>query len=468
MIKNVKAGQYEHITLFGQPALFTDERIARDCVPGGWFCYDIRGCDDDPWQPATVEPRVSINHAGTVLCPAPLELGGDEYRELGDAPEDGIDFLGEEICYKDFCRVHGLPEVAAEQKLMLHPTIDRNARFYYSADADLDLRRGCIGHVRIDFGKSGQKFWHTWFPRGPQEWNTAAFSQELTEVITALRQDVLKSLPNMRRFCNDHGGKISGGYSQNYGYEMETERYRYCLRCNPIAGDYNAYLTCYDKAQEQIIGRLKFADGEAASYHDKQEFLTALKKELPYRPTTGMMVEVLTDDPEVWELVDDSFCDYGIEETPLEAGKAYTIRCGFGKPVTLLPRVELYSVKDFMGEEMPGLAIVLDEVGETPEDMEQYAVLTVSFGEFIGMKNAAYVDANNCRFANLLREAGIARDTGLTKSSGLCDYPLWVFDEDFLREHSSDAYEEYEQEYDAYMASAFGWEDEDEEQGMHL
>ena len=321
MITNVKAGRYEHITLFGQPALFTDERIAQDAVPDGWYCYDIRGRDDDPMVPAAVEKHVFCNHAGTALCPAQLELGESDYRELGDELEDGMDFYGEELSFEEFCRIHGLTTAETDRKSALHPTIDRNARFYYSADADMDLRRGCIGHVRIDFGKSGQKFWHTWFPRGPQEWNTAAFSQELTEVITALRQDVLKSLPDMRRFCNDHGGKISGGYSQNYGYEMETERYRYCLRCNPIAGDYNAYLTCYDKEQEQIIGRLKFADGEAASYHDKQEFLTAPKKELPYRPTTGMKVEVLTDDPEVWEPVDDSFYDYGIEDTPLEAGK---------------------------------------------------------------------------------------------------------------------------------------------------
>ena len=134
MITNVKAGRYEHITLFGQPALFTGERISRDAVPDGWYCYDLRGRDDDPMVPAAVEKHVFCNHAGTALCPAQLELGESDYRELGDEPEDGLDFLGEEICFKDFCRVHGLPEVAAEQKLMLHPAIDRNARFYYSAD----------------------------------------------------------------------------------------------------------------------------------------------------------------------------------------------------------------------------------------------------------------------------------------------------------------------------------------------
>ena len=50
----------------------------------------------------------------------------------------------------------------------------------------------------------------------------------------------------MERFCYAHGGKIEGGYGRNYGYVVETEHYRYCLRCNPSPGDYNGYLTCYD------------------------------------------------------------------------------------------------------------------------------------------------------------------------------------------------------------------------------
>lgn len=43
----------------------------------------------------------------------------------------------------------------------------------------------------------------------------------------------------MERFCYARGGKISGGWTQNYGYIVETEHYRYCLRCNPSPGDYN-------------------------------------------------------------------------------------------------------------------------------------------------------------------------------------------------------------------------------------
>ena len=61
-----------------------------------------------------------------------------------------------------------------------------------------------------------------------------------------LRESMLKNRFAMERFCYEHGGKIAGGYVQNYGYIVETEHYRYCLRCNPSPGDYNCYCTAYD------------------------------------------------------------------------------------------------------------------------------------------------------------------------------------------------------------------------------
>ena len=71
----------------------------------------------------------------------------------------------------------------------------------------------------------------------------------------------------MERFCCARGGKISGGWTQNYGYIVETECYRYCLRCNPSPGDYNCYLTAYDlDVQRQnmtqdkpLVGRVTYA-----------------------------------------------------------------------------------------------------------------------------------------------------------------------------------------------------------------
>lgn len=128
----------------------------------------------------------------------------------------------------------------------------------------------------------------------------------------------------------------------------------------------------------------------------------------------------------------------------------------FGETVELVPKVALYSVKDFMGKELPGLAVLLETTDGYP-----YADLTVSFGEFIGLKNCAYVDTNNCDFASQILEQGVARETGFHKTSGFCPYPLWEFSEDFLRAAGEEAYQKYSDAYDAYMQEDdFSEEDE--------
>ncbi len=132
----------------------------------------------------------------------------------------------------------------------------------------------------------------------------------------------------------------------------------------------------------------------------------------------------------------------------------FQITTSSGEEVRLQPSMELYRVKDFMGKKLPSLAIVLNEVGHNGEIQEQYAVLTISFGEFIGIKNCAYIDTNNCRFAEQLLDYGIATPTGLTKESGSCSYPLWHFEETFLKEIGGEYYEKYSNTYEAYIQSS--------------
>ena len=122
----------------------------------------------------------------------------------------------------------------------------------------------------------------------------------------------------------------------------------------------------------------------------------------------------------------------------------------FGKKIELTPRVELYTVYDFMGSEMPGLAIVLDTIGDEPEE---YGVLTVSFGEMIGLKDCAYIDTNNMPGAmQMLKDnPDFAENTGLTHRSGFCVYPLWHFKKKFLEECGGENYREYSEAYDEYF-----------------
>ena len=82
---------------------------------------------------------------------------------------------------------------------------------------------------------------------------TPEFKEEPEQVVGQLHRGILKDFSSMLRRCHTSGGEISGGTCcQNYGFVVETERYRYCLRCNPVRGDYQAYLTAFDlRAQER-------------------------------------------------------------------------------------------------------------------------------------------------------------------------------------------------------------------------
>ena len=204
----------------------------------------------------------------------------------------------------------------------IRPARPEEAGLFYTPHPEEDKRLGTVGHVRMDFGRSGNEFWHTWWPRGPEELNSPVFKAELQEVVDTLRESVLKNRFAMERFCYARGGKISGGWTQNYGYIVETEHYRYCLRCTPFPGDYQGYLYCYDLRQQQMaqqakpVGRVTFADGSRMDYTDAQEYLRCIQKELPQHSVTGFRYETLTDDPVVRKQVDDILFDLYGEENP--------------------------------------------------------------------------------------------------------------------------------------------------------
>lgn len=124
--------------------------------------------------------------------------------------------------------------------------------------------------------------------------------------------------------------------------------------------------------------------------------------------------------------------------------KKFTITDIIGNKVELTGELVLHKVEDFMGEAKVHIGLQLHS-----ED-GPYAMLTVSFGEMIGIPNAMYVDTNNCYWAHELLEQGIAKDTGLKKSSGWCDYPLWLFDEEYLKSIGGEKYQKYIKQYEEF------------------
>ena len=395
---------------------------------------------------------------------------------------------------------HEHPVLDGSEKYLIRPASPEEAGLFYAQTPEQDEALGAIGHVRIDFGHGGREFWHTWHPRGAEELNSPEFKAELDEVVGQLRESVLQDLSSMRSYCYHHGGEIEGGIcTQNYGYTVETDRYRYLLRCNPIEGDYQAYLSCFDKqAQEQAAQQASFPDGwregdicylitnkakqytqpytvesfdgtyfgvrgRTGSYHRASPGRMFRTREDAVASLMGTTPKEKYDHPDTIKDVDEDKARDPGQKMPLGGRGSFAsgdqmqgttdlkITDYFGNPVTLRPRIELYSVTDFMGEELPGLAIVLDKIGDSSIELEQYAFLTVSFGEHISIKNSAYIDTNNCPFAEQLLEQGIAEPTGLCKTSGFCKYPLWVFKEEFLQAVGGENYQEYAKIYDQHM-----------------
>ena len=125
----------------------------------------------------------------------------------------------------------------------------------------------------------------------------------------------------MSSYCYKNGGAITTD-GRNYGYIAETAHYRYCLRCTPTLGDYQGYLYCYDKRQQEmaqkdnIVGRVTFADGTTQEFTDPHQYLQTIKEELPLRNTTGFKHETLSEDPEIKKAVDDILLDFAGEENP--------------------------------------------------------------------------------------------------------------------------------------------------------
>ena len=250
MAVNIFKDKLRHAQLFGKPVLAADQPIPRETVPDGWYCYDMRGTGSDPAAHAELVDYTSYYHTGTVLSPKPLKRPTTKARRIGK----GDYFLhGEEMDLEAFCDEYGLDVPDDPIKFEMRPASPDEAGLFYALPAEKDKELGAIGHVRIDFGRDGDEFWHTWWPRGPEGLNTPEFKEELGQIMGQLRRGVLKDFSTMLRLCHIDGGEISGGIAaRNYGFVLETERYRYCLRCSPVRGDYQAYLTCFDLRQQKL------------------------------------------------------------------------------------------------------------------------------------------------------------------------------------------------------------------------
>ena len=93
-------------------------------------------------------------------------------------------------------------EKELQGELVWKPIEADKADWLSSGDSEQDLERGCVGHLRGDFGNSGAEFWTSWFDHRP-DLKSTVFHDELQNVVNGLRKEggLLRNFAAMSRGC---------------------------------------------------------------------------------------------------------------------------------------------------------------------------------------------------------------------------------------------------------------------------
>ena len=94
---SIENESYQLIEIFGNPALFSNDRITPKDIPQGLYCYDLRHNGD---RFCSVESKVTVNYGGSIITNEPLDLGESGYIPLDEDTEPN--FTGEELTIGEF------------------------------------------------------------------------------------------------------------------------------------------------------------------------------------------------------------------------------------------------------------------------------------------------------------------------------------------------------------------------------
>ena len=81
------AEKYDVVELFGKPALFTSDRLNNSDIPQGLYVYHVRGDDETTGGFAVLEPRVLVNHFGSIVTKEPVDFGEKGFIEFTEDTE---------------------------------------------------------------------------------------------------------------------------------------------------------------------------------------------------------------------------------------------------------------------------------------------------------------------------------------------------------------------------------------------
>ena len=81
--------EFELVTVFGHPMLFTNLRCDRSTLPKGLFMYEVRHDDDCLGIPCEIARSILVNHWGTIISNKPVLMedhptNGKPYRHINE------------------------------------------------------------------------------------------------------------------------------------------------------------------------------------------------------------------------------------------------------------------------------------------------------------------------------------------------------------------------------------------------
>lgn len=245
---NANEQTYQEVTIMGRPALFTELRIDRATVPEDVYRYELRHSDEDWNEPVELSRSIAVNYYGTVLTREPFQL-----------PVEGwLPIEPDSLSFQD----GGCRTLAAFQQK--YPASEKDVIDFYSVNdpslhdlyftrnETLDKVNGCVGHLRGDFGKSGNEFYTTWWSHQNDALNTPEFKADFDRAVNWLREQPdapLRDFDTTKRCCGRYkrACTIEQAILPSCGFMVKTKRYVYMLRCTPVKGDYNFYIYCYQR-----------------------------------------------------------------------------------------------------------------------------------------------------------------------------------------------------------------------------
>jgi hypothetical protein len=170
----------------------------------------------------------------------------------------------------------------------LLPAEETEKPLFFRLDGEAAERRGALGYLRADFGKTGQEFWTTWFD-GQKHLKTHTFKTEFNKVVDSLRNDgerpPFANRYALAAFCaTTPGTALPAGRGK--GFVLRTLDYSYYARCNPQYGDYDIGLYAFDNRWllPELAGKHELPEKCFSVLPRGGEIILITRGENPYTP----------------------------------------------------------------------------------------------------------------------------------------------------------------------------------------